>query len=258
MLAGQSNNRLTINLEKNYSAQVQARWFVEYESEEKVRKIFFHNSSNFSRSNRWSSISDAFEITKDGEHEVIQRKDKSEFKRVKFELTPSYTHLPKNYAPFSPFSDGGMAIHTGRFFACDNACDQKAQNMNMSLSVPKDQHIILDGQIYYNSARWKDGSNGRSIYIGQQEPLETAGTFSLIDQGLPAEIKDSFDRDIPKLMGYFERNLGSLLAKEKPTLFASYANIEGTSTQGGTLPNQVFMHWNHNDLNKKFTMKRLY
>ena len=41
---------------------------------------------------------------------------------VKFTLTPTYRHLSKDYAPFSPFSDGGLLFHSGRFFACADEC----------------------------------------------------------------------------------------------------------------------------------------
>ena len=33
-------------------------------------------------------------------------------------MSPTYSRLPKDYAPFSPFGDGGMLFHTGRLFAC--------------------------------------------------------------------------------------------------------------------------------------------
>ena len=33
----------------------------------------------------------------------------------------------------------------------------------------------------------------------------------------------------------------------------AYANIDGHSSQGGTLSNQIFMHWNLNNLNEKVT-----
>ncbi len=45
------------------------------------------------------------------------------------------------------------------------------------------------------------------------------------------------------MMVYFSEKLGKL--KSKPTLFASYSDDNNGSygNQGGTLPNQVFMHW---------------
>lgn len=247
----QSNNRLTINLEKSYSNQGQARWFVNYVSEEKLSKIFFNNSSNFSRATRWSPISNEFEIIVKGEHEIVQRKDKGEFGRVEFELTPNYTHLAKNYAPFSPLSDGGMIFNSGRFFACVEICDKVITHWNLSLKVPPSEHAVINGSVIEGSISWLDTKSGRSIYVGKQLPVLSSGVLTLIDQGLPAEIRNSLDEDVPKLMEYFENTLGKLRASQTPTLFASYSNRPGTSSQGGVLPNQIFMHWDFNDLEKK-------
>ena len=41
----------------------------------------------------------------DAKGEYIVRKDRREFTRVIFTLTPTYRHLSGDYAPFSPFSD---------------------------------------------------------------------------------------------------------------------------------------------------------
>jgi hypothetical protein len=89
-----------------------------------------------------------------------------------------------------------------------------------------------------------------NVYVGSQKPIETKNVIAVIDNGLPEKIKLSLDSDIPKLMNHFEQNLGEI-AGVKPTLFASYANINGHSSQGGTLPNQIFMHWDLNNLNAK-------
>ncbi len=255
VLAGHSSSRLTINLEKKYSTQkqgqVEAQWFVEYKSEKKVRKIFFNNSSNFSRAARWSAISKEFEIVVENEQEFIQRKDHGEFNSVKFRLTPIYTHIPKNYAPFSPLSNGGMIFNSGRFFACIEVCENSTNQWSLSIKVPYKEYILLNGNLLERFASWQDTKDGRSIYVGKQKPLLSSGVLTLIDQGLPSEIHHSLDNDIPKLMEYFEKELGKLRNEQTPTLFASYSNRPGTSSQGGVLPNQIFMHWDFHDLEKK-------
>ncbi len=244
---------LTINLEKRHSLDTdsQAQWFVEYASENKVRKIYFNNSSNFSRTTRWSSVSEGFEIVTEGEHEIIQRNDGAEFDRIEFELTPSYTHLPKNHAPFSPLSDGGMIFNSGRFFACTQICDNSNDQWDLTLMVPPKEFILLNGELIVHSAKWQDTKDGRSVYVGKQKPVLSSGVLTLVDQGLPTEIRESLHSDIPKLMEYFESKLGKLQTEQTPTLFASYSNKPGTSSQGGVLPNQIFMHWDFDDLEKK-------
>lgn len=226
-------------------------WSVEYKTSEPIKRIVFHNSPNGSRVDRWSSNSGDFEITYQEKQESIQRKDGEPFTTAKFSLTSTYTHLPKNYGPFSPLSNGGMIIHSGRFFACADVCGKRANNWQFSLTVPSDEHIILNGEVLKETASWSDRDSGKSIYTGKQKPAEAAGTLSIIDQGLPPVIRQSLDKNIPKLMLYFEKNLGKLSSNYKPTLFASYSNRPGKSTQGGVLPNQIFMHWDTDDLEEK-------
>ena len=51
-------------------------------------------------------------------------------------------------------------------------------------------------------------------------------------------------------MTYFDKKLGPL-TNGKPMLFASYAKVSNTESQGGTLPNQIFIHWDRDDLDEK-------
>lgn len=188
-----ATNTLSIELQKS----AQDDWSVEYKTSQPVKRIVFNNSPNKSWAERWSSDSGDFEIDYNASQESIRHKDGKQFSQVKFELTPTCTHLPKSYAPFSPFSDGGMIINSGRFFACIETCNAQIKNWKMSLTVPSDEYIVLDGEVLNESARWTDGNDGKAIYIGKQQPLETAGTLSLIDQGLPKKIRMSLDTDIP-------------------------------------------------------------
>ena len=255
-LSSHASSTLVTELQKSSDAS----WTVEYNISQPIKKLVFYHSPDESRGQRWRSESGEFKISyqaprdaQEGQErqESISRKDGKPFKRARFLLTPSYTHLPKSYAPFSPLSDGGMIINSGRFFACAQACDDEVNNWHLSLTVPNDEHMILNGEILLESASWSDRDSGKAIYVGKQLPVETAGTLSIIDQGLPQEIRQSLDDNIPKLMAYFEQKLGRLTSKEKPTLFASYSNRPGKDSQGGTLPGQIFMHWDFDDLAQK-------
>ena len=169
---------------------------------------------------------------------------------MSFLLTPTYKHLGKDYAPFSPFSDGGNAFHSGRLFACANACTEEDNKWHLTLNVPSDEHIVLNGKVMKSSVSWTDNNDGRVVYVGKQQPIITDDVVALIDPGLPESIKASLEEDIPNMMAFFSHSLNPLKG-EKPMLFASYANVDDHSTQGGTLPNQIFMHWNRQDLNEQ-------
>jgi hypothetical protein len=91
-------------------------WTVEYKASQPIERIAFKRNPDNSRISRWKPIEDNFRVFFINNEEFIGRKDGKLFTQVKLYLTPRYKHLPKDYAPFSPFSDGGMLIHSGRFF----------------------------------------------------------------------------------------------------------------------------------------------
>ena len=94
----------------------------------------------------WIPVSDEFHVIYSEGQEYLLRKDGAIFSEVSVRLTPTYTHLAKDYAPFSPFSDGGVLIYTGRLFACANTCDDNSNQWQFSLQVPDNEHILIDGQ----------------------------------------------------------------------------------------------------------------
>ncbi|MFT4938925.1 MAG: hypothetical protein ACI88A_001957 [Paraglaciecola sp.] len=225
-------------------------WKLSYKTEYTVKRLGFMRNPDQSRIERWQPISDEFTISYIDGEEYILRRDGKNFSEVQLTLTPTYKNLSKDYAPFSPFSDGGMLFYSGRFFACMDSCGEETNSWNISLTIPDDEHIIVNGKVHTSFVRWQDNDSGKNIYVGKQKPIVTGSVITVIDSGLPKEIKLSLNNDIPKLMTYFEQRLGKLDG-DKPTLFASYAKVDGTSSQGGTLPNQIFMHWNSNNLESK-------
>jgi len=244
------HTRITHSLTTHIYKSSDVDWAVEYTSQKPIQSIAFVRSPDNSRTTRWLSPQGEFEIIYQDNREIAQRKDGKPFTLARFNLTPTYTHLPKDYAPFSPLSDGGMIIHSGRFFACIHECSDEVQGWRLSLTTLSDEHILLNGKVIQETASWMDQQPGKSIYIGTQKPAESTGTLSVIDQGLPFKIRESLEESIPRLMVYFEEKLGKLSSKEKPSLFASYSNKSGTSRQGGVLPNQMFMHWDMNNLDE--------
>lgn len=228
------------------------KWTLTYQTQKPVFRLSFVRNPDDSRIERWKPTISDFEIVSTENQEYLIRKDGSSFAQVSLHLTPTYKHLSKDYAPFSPYSDGGVLIYTGRLFACINQCLDEVNSWRLFMQVPEGEHIIVAGNVYKGEASWIDSDDGMNIYVGSQQPIVTQNVIAVIDSGLPEKIKLSLDSDIPNLMNYFEQRLGELEGV-KPTLFASYANIDGHSSQGGTLSNQIFMHWNLNNLNEKVT-----
>lgn len=217
------------------------QWQVRYDSAQPVDKLEFKSSPDDSRSRTWLP-DQGFEIVTTDRGEVARRKDGAHFRTVRFRMSPTYSVLPKEYAPFSPFGDGGMLFHTGRFFACQERCADDA-SWSMYLSAATEDQIILDGKTLKAQAHWIDRDDGRAVYIGKNVPQQTDDFIAVLDTALPERIRGQLLAQLPEFMHLFSGKLGAL--PTRPMLYVSYdaSHPKGRGTQGGVLPNQVFIHF---------------
>ena len=217
------------------------QWQVRYDFARPVDKLEFKSSPDDSRGRTWLP-DQGFEIVTTDHGEVARRKDGAQFRTVRFRMSPTYSVLPKEYAPFSPFGDGGMLFHTGRFFACQDRCPADAA-WTMYLSAATEDQIILDGKALKAQAHWTDRDDGRSIYVGKNAPQQTADFIAVLDTALPERIRSQLLAQLPEFMHLFSGKLGVLPIR--PMLFVSYdvSHPKGWGRQGGVLPGQVFVHF---------------
>ncbi|MCF6439736.1 hypothetical protein L1077_09865 [Pseudoalteromonas luteoviolacea] len=227
-------------IEKNQ----ESTWRVTYKINKPIKKLVFKRTPDNSRVKRWKPDNPHYVINfdKHNSQESITRKDGRPFTEVKIKLTPTYTPLPKEYAPFSPFSDGGMLLHSGRFFACASTCADNTNAWPIAIKAPFN-HIIVDGKVYKNNVQWIGKDSGQKVYVGHEAPIEDAHFVSLIDGRLPPTLKKHIEKDLPKLMDFFADKMGTL--DYRPALFASFSetNDGRYGHQGGTLSDQIFLHW---------------
>ncbi len=219
-------------------------WSVTYQLNEPVHRLMLLRSPDHSRSERWRALDSQFEIAWQDNSEVIVRRDGEAFDEASFVLASSFITLPQDYAPFAPYSDGGMLVHTGRFFACADTCTDAHHEWPMAINLSTTDYLLLDGFQYTGYQEWLDADNGRVIYIGQT-PLEYfTEVHAIIDPALPNSLYNRLRSEIPMMMNYFGTHLEPLL--DTPMLFASYSGAHDSKYfghQGGVLPNQIFMHW---------------
>ena len=222
-------------------AAAEGDWTVRYDLAKPAAELAFQRSTDGSRVETWAAPA-GFEIVRTTDGERARRRDGKPFRRVSFTVPPRYRELPKDYAPFSPFGDGGMLVHSGRFFACQMRCEDGAE-WAMRLKPPAGALVLLDGRRVGGEARWTDRDSGRNLYVGKAVPVESADLLAVIDTALPARIRGQLETQLPLFMHHFSERLGALPAK--PMLFASYdlSHRTGQGRQGGTLPGQVFTHF---------------
>jgi hypothetical protein len=217
------------------------QWQVRYDFAQPVDKMEFKSSPDDSRGRTWLP-DQGFEIVTTDHGEVARRKDGATFRTVRFRMSPKYSVLPKEYAPFSPFGDGGMLFHTGRFFACQDRCPDDA-SWSMYLWAATDDRILVDGKTVKAEAHWIDKDDGRSVYIGKNVPQQTDDFIAVLDTALPERIRRQLLVQLPEFMHLFSGKLGAL--PTRPMLFVSYdvSHPKGWGRQGGVLPGQVFVHF---------------
>lgn len=237
------NANATDNLFIEIEKHSKLNWTVSYQSHKPINAVMFANSPDNSRLNRWQPISSAFSINYINSKEIVTRKDGKNFTFIKFQLTPSYIHLPKSYAPFSPFSNDAMLVHSGRFFACPNICSGNENLWAIAVKAPLQDTILVDGKAYIGKTSWWDKNDGKKIYIGQQNSDHNSNYISVVDPKLTQTVGKQLHTILPSMMSLLEESYGAPLYK--PMLFASFGETTDGSfgRQGGTLPNQIFMHW---------------
>ena len=217
------------------------QWQVRYDFDAPVTSFRFARTPDDSRIRDW--LPDiGFEIASIAGGDLVRRKDGAAFTSVRFRMNPAYRVLPQDYAPFSPFSDGGTLFHTGRFFACAESCADDA-TWSITLWAGAEDRIVLGGKVLRAEASWTDTADGQMIYVGTQAPVQTQDFISFIDPGVPEQIRSQLLVQLPRLMHTFAQKFGPL--PTKPTLFVSYDALHprGWGRQGGVLPGQVFTHF---------------
>lgn len=223
------------------TAPAKGDWTVAYTLPAPAKELVFARSPDNSRSVDWAAP-DGFEIVLEGGSERVRRADGRPFSGVTFGVPPRYRELPKDYAPFMPFGDGGLSFYTGRMFACGGKCPDDA-SWTMSIAAAE-RSVLVDGERHDARATWRDSGQGRNVYVGQGTPVVTGDVVALIDSALPQQLRSQLETQIPLFMAYFTQKLGPL--GHTPTLIASYdvSPQDGRwGRQGGTLPGQVFTHF---------------
>lgn len=233
----------TPNIQTTVEYTQQDVWQVTYKSSVPIKQLVFVRSPDSSRTTRWTPVNHLQEIVIIDDVETIKNRDSTPFVQATFLLTPTYNNLPKDYTPFSPFSDGSMLFHSGRFFACANQCNEQNNQFAIKVRAAESDNIITKGQLWKGNAEWVDEGDGQKVYVGSQSILQSDDILAVIDPGLPDSLKKSLKKQLPEMMVYFSSKLGPL--ENVPMLFASYGEHQDDQYghQGGTLPNQIFMHW---------------
>lgn len=224
-------------------------WQVTYELEFPVSKLVFLRNPDDSRLKEWKTVSDEFQLLRNESGiDYLSRIDGNPFQDVSISLPAQYRYIPGEYAPFSPFSNGDLLIHTGRLFSCAKECIDSAHRWPMSLDSAILNFALVKGRVSELPASWIGEGDGQQLYIGNSIPEVSSHFISIIDPGLPNLLSNTLFELMPRMFETLADTYGDL--KSKPVILASYGRTSGANfgNQGGVLQNQISMHWYGNKL----------
>lgn len=242
--AGSATARRTPTVSAEIAVLPEGQIRLTYRLARPVTALHFAQALGPYRASDWKAGDAAVRWVGEGDGERVERADGKPFDRISFAIAVRYRHLPKSYAPFSPFSEGSALIYSGQFQACAAAPCAEAPPLPLTIAAPG-KTIGVAGRRVADRAAFVSRNEGTSIFVGSLKPVAADGFVAIIDPGLPAEARTHLSRSLPQAMRDFGAIYGPL--SFRPELYVSIdprPQSDGSlSTQGGTLPRQIFMHF---------------
>jgi hypothetical protein len=220
------------------------QWRIVFRSPQATAQLRFARNPDHSRATRWQVERD-FELHHEKGADVLRRKNHTVFQTVSVTVPARYVALPKEYAPFSPFSDGGTLIYSGQFHVCTGTAECPSDyRWGLTVTPLPGKHVVVEGIVHDAELTFVDSGNGTNIYVGETEPLASSHFVAVMDRGMRREAREALYRLLPPMMDFYATRLGRL--PFKPMLFASIdpepPKGSELSMQGGVLPGQIFFH----------------
>ena len=139
-------------------------------------------------------------------------------------------------------SSDGLVVHTGQYFVCADSCDRTPTIWQLQITAPNKNVVNRQG-VYISTASWQDDYDGSTFYVGPRLPNETESLRSIVDPGLPSQLKTMLTVELPRLIELLGKYFKAL--PSKPLVFATYNEgaPELSGFQGGVLNKTVNLHW---------------
>ncbi|MEL7690664.1 hypothetical protein [Citromicrobium bathyomarinum] len=223
-----------------------------YRLAEPTVALHFAQRTGDYRETAWHPLDPAFRWVAEGDGERLERADGRVFDNVALSVTPRYRSLVKAYGPFSPFSDGSLLVYSGQFHACASLpCDGDGP-LPLTIDAPG-RAVATPGTRSQSHARFVSEGSGSNVFVGNLAPVAADGFNAIVDPGLPEAMRARLATGLPDAMRRLADAYGPL--STAPDLYVSIdrrAQPDGNvSIQGGTLPNQIFMHFDGEGIDRK-------
>lgn len=241
------------------SARSDGRWRVRYVFDRPHAALFFNRSFGDYRASTWKPVTRGVSLVRlDGFDAVLM---KTPMTVIEFLFTPYTQTISKDYTPFIPFSDGGLALYTGQFellsetdrasiAALHGDIDRwKGEQPMFAVRVLSDKPMVHNGEIRRREAVQVSRGDGTYIYVGEASLMEGADLTGVIDPGLPGWLRERVE---PELGAIFDANRtlwGDGLSQKATVLFAFRGfEGEGMFNTGGAVNSLLALESSGEDL----------
>ena len=221
------------------------RWRATYHLPETVRALRFDRPAAFFRERVFKVVTAGYRFgRRDAWQLVALDSGATPRNEITLEFSEFTDPLPKEYELFQPFTDGAVALYTGHFLAvAENVAGDSTAVRTLRVAPPLGMHAVVQGRIERGEVTITDSPrDGTYIYMGTATPIETRDVVAVVDPGMPAWLREMFDRRLPELFGEYARRFGVALPWKPVVLFSYEDNgAPGLSSGGGTLTGFINM-----------------
>ncbi|SDE69345.1 hypothetical protein [Kordiimonas lacus] len=213
--------------------EAERRWKASFCFGESVSALGFERPVADFRAASWAAGEPGFELIHTGRTSLIQRADKAPFNCASVTLTTNTMIPPKDYMPFSSFSDGGASVFTGYLMG------QVYRNGVWESYDLRASYRGLEGDRVVT--RNPKALAEQFVYFGPREPKEIAGATLVIDPLIPASARLGVLSTLPRGTKLLAELFGFRPA-EPYLVFLAAGELETSATdqtKAGTLPYQI-------------------
>jgi hypothetical protein len=220
------------------------RFRVDYLFAEPQTALIFSRSSGDYRTGSWTALDDGAALERIAGFDALLFDTPRQ--SAAFTVEVRFVRPEGDYAPYSAFSDGGIVLFTGQFELLPETDRDSIAALEgqlgrwvgeqpvLGVRVQSSRPMIHNGVRRESEATEVSRGSGAFIYIGDAEIFEGRSFAGVVDEGLPAWIRDSFDDDLAAVFAAYETRWGFALSERASVLFAFEGyDHPGFSNKGG-------------------------
>lgn len=192
-------------------------WRVNYVFSKAQTALAFRRSVGNYRGGTWTPADSTKLLVREGGADIIRFASPS--LSAEFDVRPHKDVLPRDWTPFVRFSNGEGAIFLDQFRL--DSLDKGGEALRLGIRLIADKNIIIDSESFQQSVELVlEEGNQPYAFVGDLTFAEGTSYIGIVDPGLPASVRDTFDDDLAAVFAAYEDRWGFELATRAMTYFA--------------------------------------